>query len=217
MSLVENLKESMSQALNPIMDKIKKKIFGPNNENLDYILDSFYKLPPEKRNLVLGAIISLIVGFVLTSVLIYFSRTASLDRELNATFLALNQIKVAKISDTLEGKNFEDLVDKVKQKTSKIRFKPFFEKLAKDQKVDMRNLSEKPMEADSSNPLHAEITEYQIEMKLPEISIPKLLSFLVEIEKSKNFFRVQDLKITGQYGNKLYFDTTLTVRGYQAK
>ena len=51
-------------------------------------------------------------------------------------------------------------------------------------------------------------------MRLPNISIPRLLGFLVEVEKSNKYLRVQDLQIRGRYGTKLYFDSQVKVRGY---
>jgi len=51
---------------------------------------------------------------------------------------------------------------------------------------------------------------------MPNISIPRLLSFLVEVEKSNKYLRVQDLQIRARYGTKLYFDSQAKVRGYDS-
>jgi len=50
-------------------------------------------------------------------------------------------------------------------------------------------------------------------MRLLNISIPRLLNFIVEAEKGGGFIRVQDLQIRSKYGTKLFFDVTLKARG----
>ena len=57
--------------------------------------------------------------------------------------------------------------------------------------------------------------ELNIQIKIPKMSIPRMLEFLSAVEQSNNLLRVQDLKITGEYGNRLYFDVNAVVRGYQ--
>ena len=71
------------------------------------------------------------------------------------------------------------------------------------------------MSAKSGDPLFEKIKEVNIEVRTPKISIPRLLSFLSEVENSGKFIRVKDLKITGMYGNKLFFDTTIGFKAYQ--
>ena len=64
------------------------------------------------------------------------------------------------------------------------------------------------------NPLSEKAQEVKVEMRMPNISIPRLMSFLVEVEKSNKYLKVQDLQIRGRYGTKLYFDGQAKVRGY---
>jgi hypothetical protein len=81
----------------------------------------------------------------------------------------------------------------------------------------MKDLMEKEVEFDSTNPLSESLKEVRIDLRVPQISISRLLNFITDVEKSERYIRLQDLKITGQYGNKLYFDTSLVFRGYAIK
>ena len=108
------------------------------------------------------------------------------------------------------------MVNTISKKTRRLSYKPFFEKLSKEEKVSIKSLNVKTVDGIPGDMISDSISEHNIEMKLPKISIPKLLKFMVEIEKSKKFLRVKDIKVTGMYGNKLYFDVELVVRGYLA-
>jgi hypothetical protein len=75
------------------------------------------------------------------------------------------------------------------------------------------NVQRNPLDAD--NPLGSKMQEVKVkDLRINNTSIPKVLNFLIEIEKANNYIRVQDLEIRGRFGTRLYFDTKLTARGY---
>ena len=211
MSAVSELKERLDSYL-----KIaKEKILGVNNERLEFVMDSFYKLEPGYRNGLLAIIISFVSAFILAAVFIYFYQVKALKNELNQTFNALNELKSLSYEDAREGARFNKLIDKVKSRTRSVTFKPFFERLARQSKIPLKSISDRQPEMDPQNPLSARMQEVHVDLKLAKVSIPRLLNFLVDIEKANHYLRVQNLKITGQYGNKLYFDVDILVRGYK--
>ncbi|MCB9228109.1 MAG: hypothetical protein H6618_00710 [Deltaproteobacteria bacterium] len=195
---------------------IGERIFGVNNERLDFVMDSFYKLNPSHRNAVLAGIVSLISGFVTLAIFIYYMQVSSLQNELNDTFNALNELKVLKTEVAMESARFDQLIEKVKGKTRSLHFKPFFERLSRQENVPLKSLSDRQPEMDANNPLASRIREVQVDLKISRVSIPKLLDFLISIEKSNHYLRIQNMKITGIYGNKLYFDVDILIRGYKA-
>ncbi|MFK7823046.1 MAG: hypothetical protein AB8G05_02750 [Oligoflexales bacterium] len=211
MSAITDIKERLDSYLKII----KEKILGVNNERLEFVMDSFYKLDPGYRNGLLAIIVGFISTFILAAVFIYFYQVKALKDELNLTFNALNELKSLSYEDAREGARFDKLIDKVKSRTRSITFKPFFERLSRQSKIPLKSISDRQPEMDPQNPLSARMQEVHVDLKLAKVSIPRLLNFLVDIEKANHYLRVQNLKITGIYGNKLYFDVDVLVRGYK--
>jgi len=92
--------------------------------------------------------------------------------------------------------------------------KPFFEKIANEQGVALEGLTDQKGALPADNALSEKMQEVRVDMRLPNISIPRLMTFLVEVEKSNKYLRLQDLQVRGRYGTKLYFDAQAKVRGY---
>jgi hypothetical protein len=147
---------------------------------------------------------------------LYFSLVSHLKNELSSSFAALHELQAKKAMYEQENRNFEKLVDMVERKTKQVSLKPFFEKIANEQGVAIEGLSDSKSPLPADNPLAERLQEVRVEMRMPNISIPRLLSFLVEVEKSNKYLRVQDLQIRARYGTKLYFDSQAKVRGYDS-
>ncbi len=212
-----SLKEKFDVALEKYTKIIRVRLLGANNERIDFIMDSFYKLTPQQRNGAFAIGIAAFVGFIFAAFLLYFAEVNALERDLSQSLAATQELKKYKAMDQVEGKRFTKLVEMIKTKTAGLSFKPFFEKMTKEKGIIPKDLVEKENELDASNALSEYLKETQLEMRVSQISIPRLLSFITDVEKSENYIRLKDLKITGQYGNKLYFDTTLLFRGYSLK
>lgn len=193
---------------------IRRRLFGANNEKLDFLMDSFYKLNPNQQTGVLAGIVAIIAVFVLGAFLLYFSQVNRLKDDLSNSFAALHELQALKAAYDIENKNFEKLVDVIQRKTKQTSLKPFFEKIGNDLGVTIEGLNDQKAPLPGDSPLADKMQEVRVDMRLPNISIPRLLSFIVEIEKSNKYLRVQDLQIRGRYGTKLYFDAQVKVRGY---
>lgn len=206
----DRFKGQFSSSLNVV----RRRLLGANNEKLDFFMDSFYKLSPNQRSGVLAGFVGIIGLFVLGAVGLYFSQVNRLKTDLNDSFAALHELQSMKSSYEQENKNFEKLVDTIDKRTRSVSIKPFFEKIANDMGVTIEGLSDQKAPLAAENPLSEKVQEVRVEMRLPNISIPRLMTFLVEIEKSNKYLRVQDLQIRGRYGTKLFFDAQVKVRGY---
>lgn len=212
---LSDLKDKFYQALRDGTQTIRQKIFGANNEHIDFVLDSFYKLDPPQRNAVVGVIVGVIVAFVIGAFSLYYVQVNALQEELNDVFLALNKVKVLKADAAIAEDRFDNLVEVVQKKTNGIAYKPYFEKISQDLNLEIKEIREKPIEPDPNNVLSSRIEEVHIDVRLTKVSIPKLMNFLVEVEKDGHLIRVQNLKITGIYGNKLFFDVETIFRAYK--
>lgn len=194
--------------------QVKRRLFGANNERLDFFMDSFYKLSPNQRTAALGGVVAVIGLFVLGAVALYFAQVQKLRRDLNDSFAALHELQGLKYTYEIESRNYDKLIETIERKTKQVSLKPFFEKTANDLGVTIEGLSDQKTALAAENPLAERVQEVKVDMRLPNISIPRLMNFLVEIEKSNKYLRVQDLQIRGRYGTKLYFDSQIKVRGY---
>jgi len=194
---------------------VRSRLFGVNNERLDLMMDSFNKLAPGQRTAVVAGIIGLISVFVMGAVILYFSQVGALKDDLNNSFAAMHELRTLKSTYTNESQKFEKVVSGVQRKTGAVKAKPFFEKIAKEMDVKIEGLSEKKVPLAPENPLSGKMSEIHVDMRFPKISIPRLLNFIMEVEKKGSYFRVNDLKIRGRYGTRLYFDGEAKFRGYE--
>ena len=79
-------------------------------------------------------------------------------------------------------------------------------------KIDSLTEAKTPLPLD--NALSARFQEIQVELRLTNISVPKLLAFLVEVEKGGGTIRIQDLQVQARYGTKLFFDAKIKARSF---
>ncbi len=214
MSAIAQLSDRLKGSLSTNLNVVRKRLFGANNEKLDFFMDSFYKLSPNQRTAMLSGFVAVIALFVLSAVGLYFAQVNQLKRNLSGSFAALHELQTMKSNYEQETKNFDKLVETVDRKTRQMSLKPFFEKIANDLGVTIEGLNDQKAPLATDNPLADKMQEVRVEMRLPNISVPRLMSFLVEIEKSNKYLRVQDLQVRGRYGTKLFFDGQAKVRGY---
>lgn len=214
MSFVAVFSDKLRGRTQGVISVIRRRLFGANNEKLDFLMDSFYKLNANQQSGVLIGIVAIIALFVLSAFLLYFSQVNRLKDDLSNSFAALHELQALKAAYDIENKNFEKLVDTIQRRSRQTALKPFFEKIGNDLGVTIEGLNDQKAPLPGDNPLADKMQEVRIDMRLPNISIPRLLGFVVEVEKSNRYLRVQDLQVRGRYGTKLYFDSQVKVRGY---
>ena len=210
------LQDQISEVVENNFKKVRMVIFGQNNERIDFLMDSFYKLTPQQRTGVLAGGVGLVILFITGAVGFYFSQARALESELGSGIAALQELKHFKNLDLDQDRRFTELTGIIRRK-SNVNFKPFFEKIAQSKNVVIRDINEKVVDLPSDDPLSESFNRVNIEINVQKISIPRLLGFITEVEKSGNYVRLQDLKVMGQYGTKLYFTADLVFGGYQAK
>ncbi len=216
MSALEDFQEKIRNQWSALSAEVRKRLFGANNENLDLLVDSFYKLEPQQRNAVLAGGVGLLGFIVFGFVALYFAQVSSLNRELNKRFDALYEIRELKADYQREDRRFQALVDAINGGSGATRIKPFFEKVANEQGVQLEGLTESKAQLPAENALSEKFQEVRVDMRLSNISIPRLLNFVVEVEKSGGFIRIQDIQIRARFGTKLFFDATVKAHGLAA-
>ena len=214
MSAITTLSDRVKGQYHAGLGVLRKRLFGANNERLDLMMDSFNKLEPSARALVVGLAGLAIAGIVVGAIVIYVYQVDAVKTELNDTFRAVHELETLKKTYEIENKKFEKLVKVVKRKTGKVKAKPFFEKIAKELGVKIDSLTEKKVPLETGNPLSGKMQEVHVEVRFPAISIPRLMQFMIEVEKRGTYFRVNDFNIRGRYGTRLKFDGVAKFRGY---
>lgn len=214
MTVLDGALDRARRSIGLVGNTVRSRVFGSNNERLDFVMDSFHKLSPEHRTMVLAGGVGVIALFILAAIALYVSQVNSLSRELDDSFTALHELQAMKAEYQIEDKRYSKLIATVDRKTKNFKVKPFFEKVAKDLGVTMEGLNEEKVNLPTDNVLSEKVKEIKVTMRFPEISVPRLLNFLIEVEKSDKLFRVWDLQIRSRYGTKLYFSSEAEVRTY---
>jgi hypothetical protein len=216
MSAVNALADKFRGQFGTELSRVRKLMLGANNERLDFFMDSFYKLSPTHRSGVLAGIGFGVFVIGAMVVWLYFYQVMGLRRDLGEAFEALHELQAARVALDQENKNFDNLVRGIESKTKGLSMKSFFENIGRDQGVTIESpMDQKSPFASDSPFFDAKVQEVRVDMRLTNISIPRLLNFLIEVEKANKYLRVQDLLIRGRFGTKLYFDSQVKIRGYE--
>lgn len=215
MKAFESLVSQVQETFRPGMEVVKRRLLGANNERLDFVMDSFYKLTPQQQTGVLAGFAGLLFLLVLVIFGIYFSRVGALEEELNSGFEALREIRSLSEDYKHERSKLEWLSSAVESKTSQFRPKPFFEKSANQVGVTLESLRAEEVNISSDSPLAQNFKEVQVDFRIPKVSIPRMLQFMSELEKANKTLTVRNLRIRSRYGDRLYFDTEAQVVGYK--
>ncbi len=215
MSALQSIRDSIQSLVGRVVDQIRRSLFGANNERIDFVMDSFYKLSPEHQTGVLGGVAGLLLVFVLGAFTIYYTRINALEDELNASFDALTEVRSLSMTYEQELKRYQDLKAVVSRNAAEFKPKVFFESKANQVGVQIADLRSQDTEIPAESPLAADFRYTQVEFKLPKVSLPRLLKFMEEVEKSNGNLNVHSLQIRTRYGDRLFFETSAKVIAYK--
>jgi len=215
MSALQSVRDSIQSLVGRVVDRVRRSLFGANNERIDFIMDSFYKLSPEHQTGVLAGAAGMLLVFVLGAFTIYYTRINALEDELNASFDALTEVRALTSTYDQELKRYQELKSAVSRSAAEFKPKPFFESKANQVGVQIADLRSQDTEIPAESPLAADFRYTQVEFKLPKVSLPRLLKFMEEVEKSNGSLNVHSLQIRTRYGDRLFFETSAKVIAYK--
>jgi hypothetical protein len=170
--------------------------------------------PNEQRGALAGAAIAFF-AMILMGLWLYISQVSVLRTELADSFSSLRQFRSLSNEYSMENKKFAMLVDSVKNKVDATSYKPFLDQQAKKNGLTLGQLDERDVAGVEDSPFSKELKDVSIDINLDNVSLPKLLKFMSEIEKSGKYIRVDDLRIRSRYGTKLFFDAKVLFRAYK--
>jgi len=209
---LDSLLDKIQRPFHELRLKLQRLAFGQNNEKLDFIMDSFYKLNTSQRNSLLAASGAAIAVFLMVALAFYFTGISALERELNDGFKSLHRLKELKAEYSKEERRYDRLVELL-GRTREFRFLPFFEQTARNMSTPIERLNERrePMPPDSM--LSQRFQYVYVDMRLPNVSLPRMINFLSEVERTGTYLTVDTLRVAARPGT-LFFDVDVTVRGY---
>ena len=215
--MIAVIKEQILGKLAMLWSTAKKRLLGSNNERLDFIMDSFYKLSPNAQNFALIGVASSVGLIVILIISIYFSQIRVLERELSEGFEAMQQVRSLSTDYNAEKERMDNLMRVIETKTSTLKPKPFLEEKANQIGVTLEGLRSEEMDMPQDSPLAPYFMSVNVDFRIPKVSVPRMLKFFEEIEKSDKGLSIRNLQIRARYGDKLYFDIQARVTGLKAK
>lgn len=215
MSSLDQFGDRISSTVRRATDYLKKYLFGPNNERLDFVMDSFYKLSPNQQTGLLAGGVLLLMFLVFGAFAIYFSRVGALEDELDQGFIALQELRSGAQKYEYENKRYRELKNIINRASQGFRPKPFFEAKSNQIGVAITDLRSTDADISPDSPLSNDFKNISVDFRLPKVSIPRLLKFLGELEKSGKNLNVHSLQIRTRYGDRLFFETNAKVLGYK--
>lgn len=215
MSVLDQSIDTVRNIFRPASELLRKRLLGANNERLDFIMDSFYKLSPKQQSTLIVVFFSAIVALVIMIFSAYFIRISALESDLNSGYEALRSFRNQADEYKIAAAKLEWVKQNVESKTADLRPKPFFEQTAKKIGVTLEGLNSEDADLSKDNPLAPYFKEIQVKFRMPKVSIPRLLKFISEIEKSGKTLSLKDLKIRALFGDRLYFDVEAVASGYK--
>jgi len=211
----EQFIEKLKSRISEMVQKLLLEVFGQNNERLDFLLDSFNKLQPNQQRAALAGSAMAFLLMIMLGIWIYASQVGALRTELSDSFSSLRQFRSLANEFGMENSKFTLLIDSVKSKVDATSYKPFLDQLAKKNGLSLGQLDERDVAATEDSPMGKELRDVTIDVNFDNVSLPRLLKFLTEIEKSGKYVRIDDLRIRSRYGTKLYFDAKVLFRAYK--
>ena len=204
------------------LQPMREALFGKQNERIEYFMDSYFKLPSEGRTAVIGGGILLAGLLVSGFVAIYLSALSGLQARLDESFLAVNKLRAKQVDFAVTKKKFDELDKRIAGVTQSLQILTLLEEKAKslDLQISGNNKTDKPSnEKDfiKGTLLAEKYKATRSEFRVSNVSLKKIIDFVVAIESDEKLLRVSDLRIKGLYQNKLFFDATFAVDGIEQK
>lgn len=216
MSSINNIQDQVLSAVTRAGDQVKRQVLGPNNERLDFVMDSFYKLSPSQQSSVLAGVLGGVVLIVIGFFGLYFAQVSALEASLDDSFAALREMRVLSQKYDYEKSRFQELENVINRSGRGFRPKPFFESKANQAGIAITDLRSGDADIPVDSLLSESFKYTTVEFRLPKVSVPRLLKFFSEIEKSGKNLSVDNLVIRSRYGDRLYFEVSAKIIGYKA-
>jgi len=194
---------------------IKNFVFGKQNERLEFLMDSYFKLSNESRTgLLVGGIFASIT-LVISLIVSYMIGLNMLQAQLDTAFSASNQLRDLGGAYASSKAQLMNLEQRINQANEGFVMVGVLEKKAKELNLNTSGFPPQLPVTDfpTNNPLSEKFQNAKVEFRVSNASIKKILDYIVALESTPNLLRVTSLKIKGLYQDRMYFDASFEVEG----
>lgn len=201
------------------MVPVRQAIFGRQNERIEFLMDSYFKLPPEGRTAALVGGFFLGTLFLIGIIALYLAALTGLQGRLDQAFEATNKLREAHTAHSINKQKFTDLEQKLQAANQGLVVISVLEQKAKELGLATSGFPPQLPVSDlpANNPLSANYQNAKVEFRVSNVSLRKIVDFVIAIESTPHMLRVSSLKVKALYQNKLFFDATFEVEGTVAK
>jgi hypothetical protein len=202
-----------SESISQIIPSLKLFIFGENNQRLEYLIESFYRLNHERRSIIIiSSVFSGVTIFIL-SIIIYIIGLFLLQSNLNSAYNNSNTLKEFKAPYMAIQGNFDELINGIKSSNSNLSLASLLEQKAKDLGIQTSHFPSKPLitKFTGQSSLVDLFQKESIDFKISGASLKKIMEYINIIEQMPNKLRVTKFRLLSITEAKLYFDVLLTV------
>jgi hypothetical protein len=202
-----------------MMIPLRTAVFGRQNERLEFVMDSYFKLPPEGRTAALAGGFALGVLTLIGLVALYIAALGSLQGKLDEAFEATNKLRESQTAHAMNKQKFGDLEQKLEAANQGLILISVLETKAKELGLATSGFPAQLPVTDlpAGNPLAEKYQNAKVEFRVNNVSLKKISDYVIAIESTSHMLRVSSLKVRSLYQNKLFFDATFEVEGTVAK
>jgi hypothetical protein len=204
--------------LDTTSQNLKQWIFGKQNERMEFIMDSYFKLSPEQRSgtLIGMGVFGILVLFGL--IIIYISMLSSLQQQLDKAYFRASQLRDISLEFMATKQKFNDLQQKLNTANQAGSILTFLEGKTREMGIQGVFPSQIPMtEFPPSHPLSKGYSQAKLDYKASNLSLKKIIELVIAVENSPQMYKVSSLNIKGTYQNKVFFDAALEIEGLALK
>lgn len=202
-----------------ITNPIRNLILGRQNERIEFLMDSYFKLSPEGRTTVLvGGILGGVV-FVIAVIALYVMALGNLQNKLDQAFSSTNKLRELQQSYAIADAAYTSLERQVTAANEGLVLISVLEQKSKELGLTASGFPPQLPRTDlaANNPLSKNFQSAKVEFRLSNSPLKKIIELVTAIESTPHLLRVTSLRIRALYQNKLYFDANLEVEGIVSK
>ena len=210
---------SASKRFANLTTPFRNLVLGRQNERIEFLMDSYFKLSPEGRTTVIVAGILAAILFVMVVIGIYIGALGSLQNRLDEAFAATNKLRELQQSYAIVDTSFRSLEQQITAANEGLAVIPVLEQKAKELGLTASGFPAQLPQTDlpATNPLSKTFQSAKVDFRLSNAPLKKIIDLVIAIESTPHLLRVTSLRIRALYQNKLYFDANLEVEGVVTK
>lgn len=200
-----------------LFEPLRAAVFGRQNERLEYLADTFFKLSPEARA---GIVIGGIGGFfilIVSLILLYVAGLEALQSELDSAYSSINRLRQMEATYTVSKAKFRNLEERFRSSNEGLSLVTIIEEKGKELGIKTSFPSGQRDSSMGTTLRDSAMKDYrvaQVSFTVENVGLKKIIDFLIELERLPNMLHVNSVKLSRGFTNKLYLDAEIEVEAF---